>query len=232
MTELWQALVQAVRLIVSLDPEVIEISLRSLYVSAAAILIAALFCIPAGGLIHFHEFKGKKVLINIIQTFYSIPTVVVGLFVFLFISRAGPLGGLELLFTPAAIIIGQVILILPVLTGMTISALSGVDKSIKDTALSMGATGSQAIRTIISEARFAVVGALILGFGRAISEVGAAMMLGGNIRGYTRVLTTATVMETSRGNFDIAIALGIILLALCFIINAFLTHVQQRERPR
>jgi tungstate transport system permease protein len=228
MQELWQALVQAVRLIVSLDQEVIEISLRSLYVSAAAIVIAALFCIPAGGAIHFHEFRGKKVLINVIQTFYSIPTVVVGLFVFLFISRAGPLGGLELLFTPAAIIIGQVILILPILTGMTVSALSGVDKSIKDTALSMGASGSQAIRTIISEARFAVVGALILGFGRAISEVGAALMLGGNIRGYTRVLTTAISLETQRGDLVLSLALGIILISIAMVVSVIVNVLLQR----
>lgn len=228
MTELWQALVQAVQLIVSLDPEVVEISLRSLYVSAAAILIAALFCIPVGGLIHFHEFGGKKVLINVIQTFYSIPTVVVGLFVFLFISRAGPLGGMELLFTPVAIIIGQVILLLPVLTGMTISALSGVDRSIKDTALSMGATGSQAIWTIISEARFAVVGALILGFGRAISEVGAALMLGGNIRGYTRVLTTAISLETQRGDLVLSLALGIILIGIAMVVSVIVNVLLQR----
>ena len=228
MQELWQALVQAVQLIVSLDPEVMEISLRSLYVSAAAIIVAALFCIPAGGLIHFHEFKGKKALINVIQTFYSIPTVVVGLFVFLFISRAGPLGGLELLFTPAAIIMGQVILILPGLTGMTISALSGVDKSIKDTALSMGASGPQAIRTIISEARFAVVGALILGFGRAISEVGAALMLGGNIRGYTRVLTTAISLETQRGDLVLSLALGIILIGIAMVVSVIVNVLLQR----
>jgi tungstate transport system permease protein len=228
MQELWQALVQAVQLIVSLDPEVMEISLRSLYVSAAAILIAALFCVPAGGLIHFHEFNGKKALINVIQTFYSIPTVVVGLFVFLFISRAGPLGGLELLFTPAAIIIGQVILILPVLTGMTISALNGVDKSIKDTALSMGASGPQAIRTIISEARFAVVGALILGFGRAISEVGASLMLGGNIRGYTRVLTTAISLETQRGDLVLSLALGIILIGIAMVVSVIVNVLLQR----
>lgn len=228
MQELWEALVQAIQLIVSLDPEIVEISVRSLYVSAAAILIAALFCVPAGGMIHFHEFRGKKVLINVIQTFYSIPTVVVGLFVFLFISRAGPLGGLELLFTPAAIIIGQVILIMPILTGMTISALSGVDKSIKDTALSMGATGSQAIRTIISEARFAVVGALILGFGRAISEVGAAMMLGGNIRGYTRVLTTAISLETQRGDLVLSLALGIILISIAMVVSVIVNILLQR----
>ena len=228
MQELWQALVQAVQLIVALDPEIMEISLRSLYVSAAAILIAALICIPVGGLIHFHDFRGKKVLINVIQTFYSIPTVVVGLFVFLFISRAGPLGGLELLFTPAAIIIGQVILILPILTGMTVSALSGVDKSIKDTALSMGASGSQAIWTIISEARFAVVGALILGFGRAISEVGAALMLGGNIRGYTRVLTTAISLETQRGDLVLSLALGIILISIAMVVSVIVNVLLQR----
>jgi len=228
MQELWEGLVQAVQLIVSLDPEIIEISLRSLYVSAASIVIAALFCVPIGGLIHFHEFRGKKVLINVIQTFYSIPTVVVGLFVFLFISRAGPLGGLELLFTPGAIIIGQVILIMPILTGMTLSALNGVDKSIKDSALSMGATGTQAIRTIISEARFAVVGALILGFGRAISEVGAAMMLGGNVRGYTRVLTTAISLETQRGDLALALALGIILISIAMVVSVIVNVLLQR----
>ena len=228
MQELWEALVQAISLIVSLDAEVIEISLRSLYVSAAAILIAAVLCVPIGGIIHFHDFKGKRVLINVIQTFYSIPTVVVGLFVFLFISRAGPLGGLELLFTPAAIVIGQVILILPVLTGMTISALNGVDRAVKDTALSLGASGSQAIWTIIGEARFAVVGTLILGFGRAISEVGAAMMLGGNIRSYTRVLTTAISLETQRGDLLLSLALGIILIGIAMVISVIVNILLQR----
>ncbi|MGD0855953.1 MAG: ABC transporter permease [Dehalococcoidia bacterium] len=228
MQELWEGLVQAVQLILSFDPEVIEISLRSLYVSAAAILIAALICIPIAGLIHFNDFKAKRVLINVIQTFYSLPTVVVGLFVFLFISRSGPLGGFQLMFTPGAIIIGQVILILPILTGMTISALSGVDRAIKDTALSMGASGGQAIWTIITEARFAVVGAVILGFGRAISEVGAAMMLGGNIRGYTRVLTTAISLETQKGELVLALALGIILIGIAMIVNVIVNILLQR----
>jgi len=228
MNELWEALVQAVNLIVSLDPEVVEISWRSLYISAIAIILGAIICIPIGGLIHFHDFKGKRVVINIIQTFYSIPTVVIGLFVFLFVSRAGPLGGLQLLFTPAAVIIGQMLLILPVLTGMTISALNGVDKAVKDTALSLGASRSQAIWTIIGEARFAVVGALILGFGRAISEVGAAMMLGGNIKGYTRVLTTAISLETQRGELVLALALGIILIAIALVINVIVNIFLQR----
>ena len=228
MQEIWQALAQAVNLIVNLDAEVIQISLRSLYISAASILIAALFCVPIGALIHFHDFKGKRVVINVIQTFYSLPTVVVGLLVFLFISRAGPLGGLELLFTPAAIIIGQVILIMPVLTGMTVGALSGVDKSIRDTAISSGASSAQAMKAILFEARFAVVGALILGFGRAISEVGAALMLGGNIRGYTRVLTTAISLETQRGDIVLSLALGIILISIAMVVSVFMNILLQR----
>jgi tungstate transport system permease protein len=228
MQELWEGLVQALQLIVSLDPEVVEISLLSLYVSAAAVVIGAVICIPVGGLIHFHDFKGKRPLINVIQTFYSLPTVAVGLIVFLFISRSGPLGGLSLLFTPAAMVIGQVVLISPILTGMTISALSGVDKSIKDTALSLGAARFQAIWTITNEARFAVVAAVILGFGRAISEVGAAMMLGGNIRGYTRVLTTAISLETQRGELVLSLALGIILISIALVINIIVNIVQQR----
>jgi tungstate transport system permease protein len=228
MQEIWQALVQAVNLIVGLDPEVIQISLRSLYVSAASILIASVFCVPIGGLIHFHDFRGKRVVINVIQTFYSLPTVVVGLLVFLFISRSGPLGGLELLFTPAAIIIGQVILIMPVLIGMTIGALSGVDKAIRDTALSSGASSTQAMRAILFEARFAVVGALILGFGRAISEVGAALMLGGNIRGYTRVLTTAISLETQRGDIVLSLALGIILIGIAMVVSIIMNILLQR----
>jgi tungstate transport system permease protein len=228
MQELWEGLVQAVKLVISLDPEVIEISVRSLYVSAAAILIAAAICIPIGGLINFHDFRGKRALINVIQTFYSLPTVVVGLFVFLFISRSGPLGGMGLLFTPGAIILGQVILIMPILTGMTISALSGVDRSIRDTALGAGASQSQAIWTIIREARFAVVGAVILGFGRAISEVGAAMMLGGNIRGYTRVLTTAISLYTQEGELVLSLALGIILIGIATVISVVVNILLQR----
>jgi len=228
MSELWEAFLQAIQLIVTLDSEVVEIALRSLAISATAVVLASLICIPIGGMIHFRNFHGKRVLINVIQTFYSIPTVCVGLFVFIFISRAGPLGGLNLLFTPAAVAIGQMVLITPILMGLTISALSGVDKAIKDSALSSGATEFQAIWTIIKEARFAVVAALIMGFGRAISEVGAAMILGGNIRGYTRVLTTAISLETQKGELVLALALGIILIALALIINTVVNVALQR----
>ena len=228
MSELWEAFLQAIQLIVTLDSEVVEIALRSLAISATAVVLASLICIPIGGMIHFRNFHGKRVLINVIQTFYSIPTVCVGLFVFILISRAGPLGGLNLLFTPAAVAIGQMVLITPILMGLTISALSGVDKAIKDSALSSGATEFQAISTIIKEARFAVAAALIMGFGRAISEVGAAMMLGGNIRGYTRVLTTAISLETQKGELVLALALGIILIALALIINTVVNVALQR----
>ena len=228
MTELWEAFLQAIQLIVTLNSEVIEIALRSLAISATAVVLASLICIPVGGLIHFRNFQGKRVLINVIQTFYSIPTVCIGLFVFIFISRAGPLGGLNLLFTPTAVVIGQMVLITPILMGLTISALSGVDKAIKDSALSSGATEFQAISTIMKEARFAVVAAFIMGFGRAISEVGAAMMLGGNIRGYTRILTTAISLETQKGELVLALALGIILIALALVINIIVNVALQR----
>ncbi|MCX6013066.1 MAG: ABC transporter permease, partial [Chloroflexi bacterium] len=214
MKEIWNALVEAMRLIISFDPEVMDIAWRSLRVSAAATLLSAAICIPLGSLINFNEFKGKRFLINIIQTLYSVPTVCVGLFVYLVLSRAGPLGSLRLLFTPAAIIIAEAILIAPIMTGLTISSLSGVDKAIKDTTLSLGATRIQAMWTILKEARFAIVAGLILGFGRAISEVGAALIAGGNFAGYTRVLTTAINLETQKGNIVLALALGIILLLL------------------
>ncbi|MBC8273962.1 MAG: ABC transporter permease [Chloroflexi bacterium] len=230
MSELWEAFLQAIQLIVTLNSEVVDIALRSLAISATAVVLASLICIPLGGLIHFRNFQGKHVLINVIQTFYSIPTVCVGVFVFIFISRAGPLGGLNLLFTPAAVAIGQMVLITPILMGLTISALSGVDKAIKDSALSSGATEFQAISTIIKEARFAVAAALIMGFGRAISEVGAAMILGGNIRGYTRVLTTAISLETQKGELVLALALGIILIALALVINIIVNVALQRYR--
>ncbi|MCJ7655824.1 MAG: ABC transporter permease [Dehalococcoidia bacterium] len=228
MSELWEAFLQAIQLIVTLNSEVVEIALRSLAISATAVVLASFICIPVGGLIHFRNFQGKRVLINVIQTFYSIPTVCIGLFVFIFISRAGPLGGLNLLFTPTAVVIGQMVLITPILMGLTISALSGVDKAIKDSALSSGATEFQAIWTIIKEARFAVVAAFIMGFGRAISEVGAAMMLGGNIRGYTRILTTAISLETQKGELVLALALGIILIALALVINIIVNVALQR----
>lgn len=226
---LWEALQEAIRLIVSLDPEVVGITWRSLCVSVASTILAAVICIPLGGVISFRTFWGKRLLVNIIQTFYSLPTVCVGLFVYSLVSRSGPLGLLGLVFTPTAMVVGQALLITPVVLGLTISALSGVDKTIKDTALSLGASEAQAIWVIAKEARFAIGAAFILGFGRAISEVGVAMIVGGNIAGYTRVLTTAIALEATKGDFALALALGLILVGMALIIAVMVNVVQQRR---
>ena len=228
MSEIWHGLIKALELIVTLDPEVMEIAGRSLAISVTATLLASVICLPLGSLIHFNRFIGKRTLINLIQTFYSIPTVVVGLFVFLLFSRAGPLGGLNLLFTPTVMAIGQMILIAPVLLGLTISALSGIDKAITDTARSLGASDLQTAAVVLKEARFAVMAAILLAFGRAISEVGLALMVGGNIRGSTRVFTTAISLETSKGDLELALALGIILILIALVINLVLNRIQQR----
>jgi tungstate transport system permease protein len=202
------------------------ITARSLKIALTSTLFASLINIPLGGLIHFRSFRGKSALINIIQTLYSLPTVTVGLLVFLLISRSGPLGSMGLLFTPAGMVLGQTILITPIMIGLTLSALSGVSPQVKDTALSLGASESQAIFTILREARPAVVAAVLLGFGRALSEVGVAMMIGGNIQGYTRVLTTAIALETSMGNLELSMALGIILITISLAINILLNRFQ------
>ncbi len=228
MTEIWHGLTKAIELLISLDPEVMEIAGRSLRISGTSCFLASLICLPLGSLIHSHHFRGKRVLINIIQTLFSVPTVLVGLFVFVLFSRAGPLGELGILFTPTAMVIGQMILITPLLLGLTISALSGVSKEIVDTATSLGASGFQTVLLVLREARYAVLAAVIMGFGRAISEVGCALMVGGNIRGATRIITTAISLDTSKGELELAIALGIILLFLALIINIVLNRLQQR----
>lgn len=228
MTEIWDGVIRAIELIVSLDSEVIEIAGRSLMISVTATILASLACLPLASLIHFHRFPGKRLLINIVQTLFSLPTVVVGLFVFVLFSRAGPLGGLDIMFTPTLMIIGQAVLITPILLGLIISALGGVDKAMVDTALSLGASGPQVALAVIREARYAVTAAVIIGFSRAISEVGLAIMVGGNIRGFTRVLTTAISLETSKGELELSIALGIILLSIALIVNLALNRIQQR----
>lgn len=216
---------QAIVLIVNLDPEVMQIAGLSLLISLSATIIAALIAIPLAGFINFNEFYGKRAVIVLIQTLYSVPTVVVGLVVYLLISKSGPFGFLGLLFTPAGMILGQTILIIPIMTGLVISALSGIDRGISDTLVSLGATRFQRIAAIVKEARFAILSAVVLGFGRAIAEVGVAMMIGGNIRDHTRVLTTAITLETGMGNFSLSIALGIILLVIALIVVVILNLI-------
>jgi len=228
LTEIWNGLTRAIQLIVSLDPEVMQIAGRSLMISVTSTILASLICIPLGSLIHFNRFRGKRIVVSLIQTFYSIPTVAVGLFVFVLFSRAGPLGGLGLLFTPTVMVLGQMILITPILLGLTISAASGVDRAIPDTARSLGASGFQTAVVVLREARFAVVAAVIMGFGRAISELGIALMVGCNIKGVTRVITTAISLELSKGDLELSIALGIILIVIALVVNIALNRLQQR----
>ncbi len=217
--EIVQGFLQAIDLIVSLDPEVIETTTRTLYISLSATLIGTLIALPVAGLIASREFPGKRGLMYLIQTLYSLPTVIVGLLLFLLISSSGPFGELGLLFTSTGMIIGQSLLILPILTGLTIAALAAVDPLIRDTLASLGGTGWQQVFGLLREARYAILAGVALGFGRAISEVGVAIMIGGNIRGYTRILTTAISLETSMGNLSLSIALGIILLAIALVVN-------------
>jgi tungstate transport system permease protein len=228
VTELWDSFTRAIELIVSLDPEVMQIAGRSLTFAVTSCVIATLIAIPLGSVIHFNNFFGKRLLINVIQTLYSVPTVALGLFLYVLISRAGPLGSLGLVFTPAAIVIGQVLLVLPIMMGLTISALRGVDVTLTDTAISLGANRFQTASLVIREARFAMLGSMIMGFGRAISEVGLSLIVGGNISGVTRTLTTAISLETSQGGLELALALGIILISIALIVNITLNRLQQR----
>jgi tungstate transport system permease protein len=227
VNEIFNGILQAINLILTLNPEVVEITTRTLFISLSATFIGAIISIPIGGLINFKKFRGKRSLINLIQTLYSLPTVLVGLFVFLLLSQSGIFGDLRLLFTPTGMIIGQIILIMPILIGFTITALKSVGNDIIDLSISLGASEFQAICTIMREARYAIMAAVILGFGRAISEVGVAIMIGGNIRGFTRVITTTISLETSKGNLEISIALGIILLGIALIINLLLNQIQE-----
>ncbi len=233
MYEIVEGFLEAVRLIVTLDPDVMAIAARSIVISLTATIIASLIAVPLGAAINFGTFPGRKSLINLIQTLYSLPTVVVGLLIFLLISRVGPFGFMRLLFTPTAMIIAQTILILPIMTGLTISALSGVDPVIRDTLRSLGATRLQFLTNILKEARFAILATVAVGFGRAISEVGAAILVGGNIAASsfassTRVLTTAISLETSMGNISQSIALGIVLLTIALGVNLAIAAVQHR----
>ncbi len=229
MRELADALAEALRLIVTLDPEVVEITGRSLILSVSSCSIAALLCLPAGSVIHFREFPGKRYLVILIQTMFSLPTVVIGLLVFVLFSNAGLLGPLGLLFTPAVIVIGQAILVTPIMLGLTLSALSGADRNVSETARALGADRTQIMVLTLREARFAIMTAVVLTFGRAISEIGISLIVGGNIRGFTRTLTTAISLETSKGNIELSLALGLILVLIALVVNLSLNRLQQKR---
>ncbi len=215
-------------LVMAADPEVIDITVRTLAITCSSTLISAAIALPIGAVIAFRDFPGKRTVISVIQTLYALPTVVVGLLCFMILSRSGPLGYLGWMFTPNGMIFGQAVLIIPIMTGLVITALQSVNPGITDTIRSLGASPLQFLRSHVREARFAIMAALIVGFSRAISEVGTAIMIGGNIKGHTRVLTTAISLQTSMGNFSLSLALGIILLVIALVINLLLGFVQNR----
>ena len=220
----------ALLLLWSIDPALMEIVSVSLKVSSSSTFIAGLVGVPAGFLIAFREFPGKRLLITILNTLLALPTVVVGLFVYAFITRRGILGVLDLLYTQKAMIIGQVILIVPIVTVFTISAISRIDERYRKTAMTLGANALQTAWVIIREARFAIMAAVIAAFGRVIAEVGISMMLGGNAKGFTRTMTTAMALEYDKGEFVLGVALGIVLLTVSFGLNIFFNYIQGRAR--
>ncbi len=225
---LTDSLTSAFFLAVSLDPELITIVAVSLKVSFASTLIAGLTGIPAGFLISFNAFKAKPLLITILNTLLALPTVVIGLFFYALLSRKGLLGSFGLLYTQAAMIMGQTVLIFPVVTTLTLAAISKIDKRYRRTAMTLGAGRRQTAFLILREARYGLMAAVIAAFGRVIAEVGIGMMLGGNAKGFTRTMTTAMALEYDKGEFTLAVALGIVLLAISFSINILFHMFQGR----
>lgn len=228
MDFLIQSLGAALHLIWSLDAEMYYIVYVSLYVSFFSTLIATLLGVPLGFLVAVRRFRGKRAVITVLNTMLALPTVVIGLLVYAFLSRNGLLGFLGLLYTPAAIVIGQVILILPWVATFTMAAVSRIDSRYRMTALTLGATGWQASLVVAREARFGILAAIIAAFGRVIAEIGIAMMLGGNIKGFTRTMTTAMALEHNKGEFVLAVALGVVLLSVSLLMNVVMQLAQGR----
>jgi tungstate transport system permease protein len=211
--------------------EIVEISLLTLQVSGTALMIAAVLGLGMGFAIALKEFPGKKVVITLLNTAMGLPPVVVGLAVLMLFWRQGPLGFLEWIYTPKAMIVAQIILATPIIAGLTLAAIQQIPLKLKWQAQTLGAKGWNLIRLFAHETRFSLFAALMAGFGGIISEVGAVMMVGGNIKGQTRVLTTAIVLESQKGELGFALALGGILLTLSFSINLFFTWLQQKRIP-
>ena len=230
MDLLVDSLRQAFMLLLAGDPELFEIVGVSLTVSTFSTLIAACVGLPCGFVVAFKTFPGKRLVITVLNTLLALPTVVIGLVVYSFISRRGIFGPLELLYTQKAIILGQVILIIPVITTLTIAAISRIDKRYRKTALTLGAGELQMAAVIFKEARYGIIAAVIAAFGRVIAEVGISMMLGGNAKGFTRTMTTAMALEYDKGQFVLAVALGCVLMAFAFFINMLFHFFQGRTR--
>jgi len=227
MEYLLQALHSALRLVIGLDREVYYVVRTSITISIVAVSMATVLSVPLGIITAVNEFIGKRLLQQTLNTLMAIPTVVVGLLLYGLLSRRGLLGDFGLLYTPTAIVIGQCLLIVPVIWNLTINAVTAIDSRLPLTCRALGATKTQQMLLFFREARFGIMAAIVMGFGRALGEVGIAMMLGGNIDGFTRTMTTAIALETSKGEFELALALGIVLLGAAFIINGALQRLQK-----
>lgn len=221
------ALREAGRLLLDGSPYLVEIVLRSLRVSGSAVLLGVLLGLPVGVGVGLGRFRGRRLVVALIHTGFALPPVVVGLFVYMLLSRGGPLGRFELLFTPAAMVLAQALLAAPYVAGISLAAVQAVPADVRLQARALGASAARALWTHLREARLGIGAAVVAGFGAVISEVGAVMMVGGNILGETRVMTTAIVLETRRGNYAVAVALGLVLLLLAFLVNLALTRIQQ-----
>lgn len=227
MQTLIDALVQAWNLLTSGEGYVTEVLLLSVRVSGLAVLLGVLIGMPIGIFVGLFRFPARRLVIALIHTGFALPPVVVGLFVYVLLSRSGPLGPLEMLFTPVAMVFAQTVLAAPYVAGITLSAVQAVPAEVRLQARALGASPLRAVLAHVREARVGLFAAVVAGFGAALSEVGAVMMVGGNILGETRVMTTAIVLETRRGNFGTAMAFGLVLLGLAFIVNLLLTRAQQ-----
>jgi len=230
MDLIFDSFASAFLMVFSLDAEMVSIIAVSLQVSCISTIFSSFVGIPLGFVISYEKFPGKRMVITILNTLLALPTVVIGLFVYAFISRRGIFGPLDLLYTQEAIIVGQTILIIPVVAAFTIAAISRIDERYRKTAMTLGANRLQTAWVIFREARFGIIAAVIAAYGRVISEVGISMMLGGNIKGFTRTMTTAMALEYDKGSFTLAIALGIVLLSFSFGMNLLFHFFQGRIR--
>jgi tungstate transport system permease protein len=221
---------EAFRLLASGDPEVLGVLRLSLQVSGSATLLALLLGIPAGVVLALSRFPARTLVVSAVNAGMGLPPVVVGLFVTLLLWRSGPLGAWEILYTPAAIVLAQAVIASPLVTGITLAAVQNVPEKFRLQLLALGASRTQMVAVVLREARLPMLAAVMAGFGGVISEIGASMMVGGNIKGSTRTLTTAMVLETGKGNFEVAIALALLLLVLMLAVNWALTAIQQRQR--
>jgi tungstate transport system permease protein len=229
MSFLVNSLTRALELILTLDPEFVGIVALSLKISGIAIIIASGAGLMITILLEWKDFPGKRVMVTIMNTFMGLPPVVVGLFLYMVLSRSGPLGFLHILYTPAAMVTAQVILAIPIIAGLSYASLVSADPSIRFAALSLGASQFQATVKVLKDIRYGILAAIMAGLGRVMAEVGAVLVVGGNIAGYTRVMTTAIALEADKGDFELAIALGIILLLLSFLINGTLYFLRGRH---